>query len=209
MIHADYNPGDDTYMNEGCSMFAEIVCGYPPDYSKISEFFQIPDNSLTMWGDQGGDFILADYGAGFLWVTYLNDQYGDGFIQHFVQSGIPGVEGVNAALAYFSYDDTFDDAFREWRVANLILSDEPGHGKYNYKSIDFEYAFEQGYLVPIFTYDIEGNEIPPTTGVSLGTSYQQFGDVIYDTGLSRLGTYGTDYLKFTDFYKWADVWFRW
>ena len=47
LIHDDYNPYDDTFMNEGCSMYAEPLCGYPIDWSSINSFLFTPDNSLT------------------------------------------------------------------------------------------------------------------------------------------------------------------
>ena len=137
MIHDDYNPYDDAFMNEGCSMYAELLCGYGIEAAYLNSYFATPDNSLTVWGDQGDINILADYGAAALWTIYLSDHYGGAeFISHFVQAGIPGIEGINAALAYFGYDVTFDDVYRDWRLANLIHSDFPGCGKYNYKSID-------------------------------------------------------------------------
>ncbi len=134
LIHDDYNSADETYMNEGCADFAELLCGYGVPWGHINAYLATPENSLTLWGDQGDINILADYGAAALWAIYLNDQFGDQFLAHFVQAGIPGAEGVTAALTYFGYNLTHDEVCRNWRVANLVHS---GHGKYNYKSIDF------------------------------------------------------------------------
>ncbi|TFG00830.1 MAG: hypothetical protein EU541_01045, partial [Promethearchaeota archaeon] len=75
LIHDDYNPEDPLFMNEGCSMFAEIVCGYPIPWDNINTYLTTPDNSLTLWEDQGSINILADYGAALLYAMYLNDQY--------------------------------------------------------------------------------------------------------------------------------------
>ena len=52
--------------------------------------------------------------------------------------GIPGIAGVDATLEYFGFSDRFDDAYRNWRIANLIHTDCPGRGKYNYESLDWE-----------------------------------------------------------------------
>jgi len=207
LIHDDYNPSDDTFMNEGCSMFAELVCGYPVDYSVIDDYFRVPDNSLIIWEDLGPDLVLSDYGQALLWTTYLNDQYGDDFISYFVQTGIPGVDGINNALETFGFEDTFDDAFHNWRIANLIHSNMPGWGKFNYKSIDLDYAIENELIEPIRVYELEGKFVPPTTGTSFGTSFIQYGDTIYDSGVSRLGTYGSDYIKFTKLSGWTGIGF--
>ena len=157
LIHDDYNPDDATFMNEGCSMYAEILTYNLIDWHAINSFLYTPDNSLTEWGDQGDINILADYGAALLWAVYLSDHYGGAeFLRHFVQAGIPGIEGVNAALAYFGYDVTFNDVFRNWRLANLIHSDFPGRGKYNYETIDLN--SEEAIPVRLYQMD-KGNRL--------------------------------------------------
>ena len=188
LIHADYNPDDPSFMNEACSMYAEPLCGYAIDYGAIESFLYTPDNSLTEWGDQGDINILADYGHAFLWAMYLSDHYGgNDFLGHFVQAGIPGIEGVNAALDYFNYPQDFDDVFHDWRIANLIRSDQPGDGKYNYKSLD---------LSPYETFVNPADD--HERGTDFGNTFTILG---YDTGFSRMATYGTDYIGFDDLSK--------
>lgn len=192
LVHADYNPADPSFMNEACSMYAETILGYPWETGDIESFLATPDNSLTAWGDQGGINILADYGAAFLWALYLSDHFGGAdFLGHFVQAGIPGIEGVTAALDYFHYPLDFDDVFLDWRIANLIHSDHPGYGRYNYESVDLG-ALDQETRV----YDVDGEQY--------GTD---FGNTItildYDTGIAMIGSYGTDYIRFDDLRKLA------
>jgi len=195
-IHHDWNPADDTFMNEGCSMYAELVCGYGIEPAYFNFYFGTPDNSLTVWGDQGDINILADYGVAALWTVYLSDHYGGGdFIRYFVQSGIPGIEGINAALEAFGYKERFDDVYRDWRLANLIRSDFPGEGKYNYKSIDLNIP----EIIPVRIYEIEGLPVPWTKGTDFGTTkVWHYG---YDTGIAEIGPYGTDYIKLYDWKK--------
>lgn len=194
LIHDDYNPNDDLWMNEACSMYAEPLCGYPIDFNHINSFLYTPDNSLTEWGDQGDINILADYGAVFLWSLYLSDQYGGpDFLGHFVQAGIPGIDGLNVALEYFGYKKTFEDVFHDWRIANLIYSDHPGNGKYNYESIDLSEANEE--VDQIMVHEIEGYPVPWTWGTDFGTTKTILG---YDTGISTIGPYASDYINFKD-----------
>ncbi|MHA1860031.1 MAG: peptidase M6 [Candidatus Asgardarchaeia archaeon] len=192
LIHDDYNPDDDTFMNEGCSMYAEVLCGYPIDWNAINSYLYTPDNSLVDWGDQGDINILADYGAALLWTVYLSDHYGGAdFIRYFVQSGVPGIEGINLALAHFGYSETFDDVFRDWRIANLIHSDVPGRGRYNYVTIDLGGA----EAVEPRVYEVKATYpelVPPTKGTDFGTTVTILG---YDTGISTLGAYGSDYVR--------------
>jgi hypothetical protein len=200
-IHNDQNPGDETFMNEGCSMYAELLCGYGIETSYFNYYFYTPDNSLTVWGDLGGYDILADYGQVALWTTYLSDHYGGAaFVKYFVTSGIGGIYGINAALKHFGYKVTFDDVYHDWRLANLIRADFPGCDKYNYKSINLN----DPAVIPIRQYEVAGLPVPPTTGTSFGNTFAING---YDTGVSRLGAYGSDYIKFTDWTQLGYVYF--
>lgn len=187
LIHDDYNPGDETFMNEGCSTFAELICGYPVDWYNIQDFFQTPDNSLILWGDHGANAILADYGQVQLWTTFLNDQYGPDLISNFVQNGLPGVYGINYALWELGYTDTFEDAFRNWKIANLVHD-----GVYDYTTIDLDWAIEMGEIDPIRTYDLQPRQHPWRTGSSFGTTINP---TLGDTGISVLSPFSTDYIK--------------
>ncbi len=187
LIHDDYNPEDDIFMNEGCSMYAEPLCGYPIDWGSINSFLYTPDNSLTVWGDQGDINILADYGQGLLWSIYLSDHYGGAyFISHFVQSGIPGITGLNDALDYFGYTETYEDIFYDWTLANVLHTDQIGNGKYNYTSIDLGCAD----AIPTRVYDVKRPWCPPKTGSDFG---QTKTDLHRNTGVYLVGSYGTDY----------------
>jgi immune inhibitor A len=189
LIHHDYNPADPSFMNEGCSMYAEYLCGYGIDPSYLNSYFYTPDNSLTVWGDQGGINILADYGAAALWAIYLSDHYGGAaFLSYFVDAGVPGIDGVTDALSHFGYKVTFNDVYRDWRIANLIRSDFPGKGIYNYKSINLN----DPSIISVKTYNTIG-AVPLTKGSAFGNTITILG---YDTGISLIGTYGSDYIKF-------------
>jgi hypothetical protein len=194
-IHADWNPEDPSFMNEGCSMYAELLCGYGIDTSYLNYYFYSPDNSLIEWSDQGDINVLADYGESALWTLYLVDHYGGAkLIHHFVQAGIPGIDGVNAALAYYKYKVRFDDVFHDFRLANLIRADFPGCDKYNYKSLNLN----DPAIIPVRQYKVGGLPVPLTRGTSFGTTKTIRG---YDTGVSRLAAYGTDYITFENWAK--------
>lgn len=194
LIHADYNPGDPSFLNEGLSMFAEILCGYPTPWGDINSYLTTPDNSLTEWGDQGGINILADYGAAMLFAVYLNDQFGPTFLRDFLQAGIPDIDGLNVALAPFSR--TFEDVYYDWRIANWIHANTPGEGRYNYKSIDLG----SPEAIPISYYYIRTHDFPiEQYGSDFGETYTILG---YPTGVYDLGPYSSDYILFND---WDDT----
>jgi len=138
LLNDFFNPDQISFVNEGCSMYAEVICGYGIDMGYVDRFFYTPDNSLVDWGDQGQINILADYGAAALFTTWLADHFGAEMIQALVHSeGTAGIDTVN--YAFGEIDATgwdFNKAFLYWRLANLILSDTPGNGWFNYKSVD-------------------------------------------------------------------------
>ncbi|MFX1415303.1 MAG: hypothetical protein ACFFC0_00765 [Promethearchaeota archaeon] len=199
LIHHDYNPGDDSFMNEGCSMYAEVLCDYGIPWGHINSYLYTPDNSLTKWGDQGDINILADYGVAALWTIYLSDHFGAELLSYFVKSGIGGIYGINSALAHFGYSETFDDIYHNWRIANLIHSDTPGHGIYNYKSLDLADG------IPIRVYEFDG--LPEgwvRASDAFGTTWTLPG---YDTFETHVGPYGSDYIGFENVPKWRTKWF--
>jgi hypothetical protein len=188
LIHSDYQRYSEIFMDEGCAMYAMILCGYGLASSYINSFFATPDNSLTAWSDQGDINTIADYGAVALWTTYLADHYGGpDLLRYYVQSGITGIDGINNALAHLGYKETFYDVFRYWRLANLIHSDFPGCGKYNYKSIDLN----SPEIIPVRMYEVNGLPVQETSGTDFGNSITILG---YDTGRSKIGPLGTDYI---------------
>ena len=184
LIHSDYNPTDATFMNEGCSMYAEPLCGYGVSWGDIGAIMATPDNSLTVWEDQTAINILADYGAALMWTVYLSDNYGGAaLISYFVQAGVSGVTGVEQALAHFGYTETFDDVFHDWRIANLIHD-----AGYDYTTFDL------GTLAPEATrvYEITEPFVTGITGTSFGETLSYLGD---PTGVTKIGSYGSDYIK--------------
>ncbi len=188
LIHDDYNPDDDTFMNEGCSMYAEPLCGYDVSWGDIEAFLATPDNSLVEWGDQGGINILADYGSALLWAIYLSDHYGGAdFISYFVQNGVPGIEGINDALAHFGYTKTFDEVFLDWSIANLIHTDAIGDGLYNYNSIDLDTLDADATRI----YSIN-KPFFEQTGTAFGETKSYLNDA---TDVYQVGSYGSDYIE--------------
>jgi immune inhibitor A len=208
LIHADWNPSDPAFMNEGCSMYAEYVNGFGIDPSYINSYFYTPSNSLTDWGDQGDNNILADYGESALWTIYLSDHFGgSNFIKHFVQAGIPGIDGVNAALTFFGYKKTtFDTVFHDWRIANIIHADQPGQGRYNYTSIDLA----DPSIIPINVFPESGVPVPQTDATTAFRPPPNGTITILGlpTGSTRLGPYSSDYIKFTDWNKPGFIYFQ-
>ncbi|MFX0172976.1 MAG: hypothetical protein ACFE9L_13770 [Candidatus Hodarchaeota archaeon] len=192
LIHDDYNPDDAVFINEGCSVFSEMLCGYGTPWGDIDSYLATPDNSLTEWDDQPYN-DLADYGQAGLWAIYLTDRFGPSFLSNHVQSGLPGIDGLNYAL----FPRTFDQVYHDWRIANLIHSNKPGSGVYNYDSIDLSTTD------PPRIYEITPAD-SPVVGSEFGNTITILG---WDTGIANLGSYGTDYIRISGFEDEEDVLF--
>jgi len=197
LLHYELAPGDALFMNEGCSMYAEYLCNYGIDPDYPNSYFATPDNSLTEWGDHESETvsnILADYGAAALWTMYLADRYGAEFLRLYFRLGAPqygihGIDGINYALYFLHYNERFPDVYRDWTLANLIRADSPGAGKYNYKSLNLN---DPAYI-PVRIYETNGLPVPWTRGTDFGNTITILG---YDTGVSKVMRWGTDYISF-------------
>ena len=191
LIHDDMDPDEDLWVNEGCAMMAIFLCDYGHPWTYIDSFMYTPDNSLTVWGDQGDINILADYGAAYLFMLYMHDHFrGPRIISTIVADPENGIDGINNALKTARFRQwNFDKVFRYWRIANLIHTDIPQRGWYNYKSINLEEA------EPIRIYEISGLPVPPTKGTDFGTTRTILG---YDTGVDKIGPHGSDYIMLNE-----------
>ena len=197
LLHDDVDSDEDTWLNEGCSMYAEFLCGYAGNiWDNFDIFFQTPDNSLTEWGDQGDITILSDYGHVYLFMIYLNDHFdGANFIAEIQNSELNGVESVEAALAEAGCEYTFDEIYRMFTLANFLHTDDIGDGWYNYESIDFDSP--EAYELKVLEYDDFGwfESASEYFGTTTYEVYDRFGVLQeYDSETSYLGAYSADYI---------------
>ncbi|HEU4513039.1 MAG TPA: peptidase M6 [Nocardioidaceae bacterium] len=93
LLHGDTDPDESAWVNEGLSDYAQSLVGYIDTSRPVTEKkadahlrcfsgysarrgYGGPENSLTLWGDQGGPEILCDYGAAFSFMQYLRGHFG-------------------------------------------------------------------------------------------------------------------------------------
>jgi immune inhibitor A len=139
LLHADYDPAEENFINEGMSDLAMVLTGYGQavigHQDAAADF---PENSLTIWGDQGDLEILTDYGQAFLFQYYLMEQFGPPFIQALFHNQDIGTVGVDSTLAAFGSDRDFSEVFHDWSIAMLIDSKKPEAGRYQFNDFDFK-----------------------------------------------------------------------
>ena len=177
LVHFDIDPDEPSWVDEGLADLSGYLCGYGHSSGHIAYYFIYHEATpLTFWG--GG---LPDYGASYLFQLYLFEKFGGArFASALVQEQTNGIEGIENTLAAFGYDDTFDEIFDNWAVANYLDDTSKGGGKYGYETLEvgtidtwgysIEYALHTYYNPPLdfpFTWDSEwwygGNPMPYTT----------------------------------------------
>ena len=52
LLHYDTDAGEDNFINEGLSDFAQYMVGYGHSQGHVDFFMSHLRNSLTLWGDQ-------------------------------------------------------------------------------------------------------------------------------------------------------------
>ena len=137
MIHWNQDRGEELWLNEGLSEYAQEVAEYAPDIMFAYSFLADPDLSLTTWSAEPGA-NGPHYGASYLFVAYLAQRFGTEFLSRLVAEQSNGMVGVDHALQSLGSDLTFDDLFADWVIANW--TDDPdaldGDGRYGYAALD-------------------------------------------------------------------------
>lgn len=196
LLHYEMDEAEESWINEGLSMMSEYLCGYPLSYSHMAWFMVTPDNSLTIWGDQGGINILADYGCVLMFQLFLYDNYGGTeMLQAEFFSQLQGVDSIDEALLNMGYNRmNFDKLFRDWRLANLALQlwqeELLPTGIHTYKSIDW---FDIVQDLKIISAGASGDSFH--LGSWMSSTITKEGD---DIGRSTMDAYGTDYIYVED-----------
>lgn len=136
LLHADYDSDEESWINEGLSDLAEYLVGYGEPESHVQAAADMPENSLTVWEDQGNIEVLADYGRSYLFQRYLMEQFGPAFIQAEFHNTANSISGVNSTLANLGENTTFADLYHDWSVAQVLDSKFKG-GRYEFQGFDF------------------------------------------------------------------------
>ena len=129
LLHDDWDPNEESWINEGLSTYAEYLTGYAHKDDQYSAFLEKPENSLVAWWDQGEDEIAADNGLVYLFHIYLLEQLGPEFLQHEFMNPDHGIASINSSLDALGIDRDFADIYHDFAVAVLIDSK---HGDYRY-----------------------------------------------------------------------------
>jgi len=120
MINWNYHQTNPelTFVNEGCSMLAEINCGYPAFYPGL--YANETNYPLLNWRTNDATLVLNDYSRAQRYFTYWLDQFGIGIFKHVVQDNLVGLAGLENALTTDGQTISFTQLFINWLIANKL-----------------------------------------------------------------------------------------
>jgi immune inhibitor A len=139
MIAWHRHRNEDTWMNEGSSVLAELLNGFSSD-GFDSSFLDQPDTQLDAWADGGpGPDAAPHYGAGFLFMAYFLDRFGQQATTALESDQINGLRAVDDVLTQRGVTDkstgkpvTSLDVFQDWTIANYLGDPNVADGRYAY-----------------------------------------------------------------------------
>ena len=136
------DPDELNWVNEGLADWAQTLTGYVDPATPITEIgFDShvqcflgwlgtqtaanpnprstggPENSLTVWEDQGDDEVLCDYGAAYTMMEFLAGRYGADFMTALHRLDANGLAGLQEALlAEGETKTSARDVLHDWAV---------------------------------------------------------------------------------------------
>lgn len=157
MIRWYQNRTEASWLNEGFSELAALLNGYY-DSGHDYTFASRPDLQLSDWPNDP-HATTPHYGAGFLFVTYFLDRFGEAATKALTADPGNGLQGVDDVLTSMGITDplsgkpvTADDVVLDWMLTNYIQDAHVSDGRYAYLSYsnvpDFNYT-EQFLACPV------------------------------------------------------------
>ena len=140
MIHWYQDRNESSWLNEGFAELAVLLNGlYNTGFDWM--YTADPDLQLNIWPDDAEEDTKPHYGAGFLFVTYFLDRFGEQATQALVAHPENDLQSVDIVLDEIDAVDpltgqliTADDVFLDWTVTNYLLDSRIGDGRFNYRS---------------------------------------------------------------------------
>ena len=115
MIHWNGDGDEAKWVDEGCSEYAELACGYKDTTETAGETFLIaPNNSLTVWEDLPFDFDQA-----YMFFAYFVGRFGESVLRPLVANETNGIDGVNESLETLG-SARYADVFFDWAAATYF-----------------------------------------------------------------------------------------
>lgn len=166
MIHWFWDDDELTFVNEGCSMIAEYICGYALRSNNL--YAQDPNVNFLTWGQT--DDVLDDYSRAAHWTLYMLEQFGVEIMRDFVENQYGSWNSFAPTFTKYAtgtQGTDFRSVMKDLLIANY-LNDTTIDGRWG-----FMYA-PRAAIVPTFSHI--GSLIATNTGTvgNLGANYITF-----------------------------------
>lgn len=197
LIHADNDPAEETWINEGMSTFSEFLGGYGHDTGAINYYLDHPENSLVNWDDhryaETGPETIADYGQVYLFALYMNDQFGQAFIRDLALNQKQGIDSVNEVLAQHGTKLDFTQLYQNFIAALVLDNDRHGNDAYAFDSINLrDIPVDRAGTPRGYTVDFEKAELYEKEGVPAWGG--DFKELAFDSKIKNISFNGVDFL---------------
>src|SRR3989304_6800985 len=149
MINWNYHKTNPelTFINEGLSKVAEIVCGYGASMQSL--YANEPNQYLFNWRTNDYTLVLNDYARAQRFFLYLMEQFGVESLKSFVQAysnyGLAGISGLEKILE--NYSTSLGKVFLNFSIANG-LNDLAVHNAYGYSYQPLPYTTGSTFYNP-------------------------------------------------------------
>jgi len=125
LIHYNYDPDEDDWLNEGLSVLIPRLLGLPS--RSYSTFLSSPNRSLTEF-----DNSLLDYSKVGLFMFYVYRQFGAGILKKIVKATENSISSIESVLKAEGYLLSKEELLLRWFIANLINNPAIYGGIYSY-----------------------------------------------------------------------------
>jgi immune inhibitor A len=133
MIHWGLDRNEESWMNEGFSVLAEMLNGYDVGGADLA-YADSPDIPLTFWPSPPES---RHYGQGFLFLAYFLDRFGEQATKALVADKANGLDSVDDVLQSLGEKDpttgaavTANDVYRDWAAAMVLEDPSVADGRY-------------------------------------------------------------------------------
>lgn len=119
------------WVKEGMAELAVYLVGLRELY-ELQAYLEQPDVSLTTWRD--GEL---ERGAAHLFAVYFHQRFGDEGVRELMSQSPDGIAGFDAALDALGAEQTFEDVFGDWLIANYLHAGiDDAASPYTYAALD-------------------------------------------------------------------------
>jgi hypothetical protein len=134
---AEYSRYKAGYLNNESYISAGIAADY--NLTIETNYFKThPESSLLYWDYDEYILNVASYGRSYMFMLYLCERFGEGFLTDLVTIVEDGPAGIEKALQNRGLDISFNEIFLDFMIACTIDLEGFADGMYGYQTAEFK-----------------------------------------------------------------------